>query len=91
MGAIRDPAVEVAARFLADLRSNTARTVDQRADPAWRVMAPVALDLFGPSAGEAIIIASRLAARSSEEAAADRAEIGAAIEALGGAEPAPPA
>jgi len=90
MDATKDPADEVAARFLADLRANTTRTADQRADPAWHAMALVALDLFGPSAGEAIIMASRLAARSPAEIAADRAEISALIEALGEAAPVPP-
>jgi len=90
MDAIKDPASEVAARFLADLRANTSRTADPRAAPAWHVMALVALDLFGPSAGEAIIMASRLAARSPEEVAADRAEISTVFEALGEVAPAPP-
>jgi hypothetical protein len=80
--AIKDPTIDAAARFLADLRANTTRTADQRADPAWHAMALVVLDLFGPSAGEAIIMASRLAARSREEVASDLGEIDAAITAL---------
>ena len=82
MDAIKDTASEVAAHFLAVLRANTTRTADQRADPAWHVMALAALDLFGPSSGEAIIMASRLAARSPEEIASDLGEIDAAITAL---------
>jgi hypothetical protein len=67
MGAIKDPASDVAARFLADLRANTTRTADQRTNPAWHAMA----------------LASRLAARSPAKIAADRAEIAVVVEALG--------
>ena len=90
MGTSKDPADEVAARFLADLRANATRTADQRADPAWHAMALVAFELFGEFAGKNIIVAPRLVARSPEEVNADRAETGAAIEALGEAAPPPP-
>ena len=83
MGTSKDPASDVAARFLADLRANTIRTADQRADPAWHAMALVTWDLFGEAAGHHVILAARCAARSPEEVDADRAEIGAVIEALG--------
>jgi hypothetical protein len=89
MDAIKDPADEVAARFLADLRAKTTRTADQRADPAWHAMALAAFDLFEPSAWEAIIMASRLAAQSPAEIAADRAEIAEVIKSLGDSVPSP--
>lgn len=54
-------------------------------------MALAALDLFRPSAGEAIIMASRLVARSPEEVAADRAEIAALVEGLAEEAPTPTA
>jgi hypothetical protein len=90
MGTSKDPADEVAARFLADLQANATRTADQWADPAWHAMALVAFELFGESAGKNVIVAPRLVARSPEEVDAGRAEIGAVIEALGEAGPAPP-
>jgi hypothetical protein len=89
MGAIKGPASDVAARFLADLRADTTRTADQRTDPAWHAMALVAFDLFGLAAGEAIVMASRLAARSPAKIAADRAEIAVVVEALGDPAPSP--
>ena len=91
MGTSKDPASDVAARFLADLRANTTRTADQRVDPASHTMALATLDLFGRSAGEAIIMASRLAARSPEGVAADRAEIAAMVEGLAEGAPTPTA
>jgi hypothetical protein len=84
MEAIKDPAADVAARFLADLRTNTTRSTDQRADPAWQVMALLAFDLFGSAAGEAVVMASGLAARTPAEVAADRAQIKAEIAVLCG-------
>jgi hypothetical protein len=45
--------------------------------PAWHAMALVAFDLFGSAAGQSVIMASRLAARSPAAIAADRAEIAA--------------
>ena len=83
MDAIKDTADEVAARFLADLRANTTRPMDQRADPAWHAIALVAFELFGESAGKSVIMASRLAARSPPEIAADHAEIAEVIKSLG--------
>ena len=79
---IRGPDVDVAARFLADLRTNTTRTADQRDDPAWHAMAMVTFELFGGSAAQAVILASRLAPRSREEVASDLGEIDAAITAM---------
>jgi hypothetical protein len=55
-------------------------------------MALVTWDLFGEAAGHHVILAARCAARSPEEVDADRAEIGAVIEALGEVAPVlPPA
>jgi hypothetical protein len=82
MDAIKDPTIDAAARFLADLRSNTTRTEDQRDDPAWHAMPLVAFELFCESAAQHVIVASRLAARSPEEVASNLGEIDAAITAL---------
>jgi len=51
-------------------------------------MALAAFDLFGHAAGEAVVMASRLATRSSEAIVADRAEVTAVIVTLGSAAPA---
>jgi len=89
MDAIKDPGVEVARRFPADLRATTTRTTEPGDDPAWHVMALAAFDLFGLAAGEAIVMASRLAARPPAKIAADRAEIAVVVKALGDPAPSP--
>jgi hypothetical protein len=81
MDAIKDPTIDVTTRFLADLRANTTRTAEPRDDPAWHAMALVAYELFGESAAQHVIMASRLASRSREEVASDLGEIDAAITA----------